>query len=329
MAPDMNEYRRLMRRFSMGERATAEALQQAVPNHLQPEEHPVLIVDHVTSPAAGLRAGTLVMTSERLLMFPGRRSLNASSSPHLSVSLDDVRLGTGGKFFARSLVVLDRSDKELAVINSNSSDESDDVISSVEQAVLGPTRTRSGDRGDLIALIGCLYLGGYGTSLVSQSAYHVVFREDQFVVRDAADFGDERFAQPFAGVREIGLEGPGAVTTGGRFIGGGFGLGGALEGAAVATALNALTTRTKIKTIVRITCDKAELFFHYDKDTPDNLRIVLSPILARLDKSPLREAPASADDALSGLERLAALHAQGHLSEEEFQLGKARLLGGL
>ena len=106
-------------------------------------------------------------------------------------------------------------------------------------------------------------------------------------------------------------------------------MGGAIEGAAIAAALNALTTRTKIKTIVRITCDDAELFFHYDKDTPENLRIALSPILARLDKRLLKEAPASADDALSRLERLAALHAQGQLSDEEFKLGKTRLLQGL
>ena len=45
---------------------------------------------------------------------------------------------------------------------------------------------------------------------------------------------------------EIG--GSGMVRSGGGFTGGGFGLGGAVEGMAIAAVLNAMTTRTSIKT---------------------------------------------------------------------------------
>src|SRR5262245_51988344 len=53
-------------------------------------------------------------------------------------------------------------------------------------------------------------------------------------------------------VVDLAVTGPGAVTTGGGFPGGGFGFEGAVKGMAIAGILNLLTTRTKIHTFIQI-----------------------------------------------------------------------------
>ena len=77
---------------------------------------------------------------------------------------------------------------------------------------------------------------------------------------------------------EIG--GPGLVRSGGGFTGGGFGLSGAVEGMAIAAVLNAMTTRTSIKTVVRIQGTGCELFLLHTRLTPEQLRIEMSRTLA-------------------------------------------------
>ena len=81
---------------------------------------------------------------------------------------------------------------------------------------------------------------------------------------------------PYGQVEDVEIGGPGLVKTGGGFVGGGFGARGAIEGMAVAAVLNALTTRTSIKTIVRIQATGCELFLLHTRLTPEQLRITMS-----------------------------------------------------
>jgi hypothetical protein len=67
--------------------------------------------------------------------------------------------------------------------------------------------------------------------------------------------------------------------SGGGFVGGGFGAEGAAEGLLIATALNMLTTRTKIDTVLCIQGTYGEVFFHITTLTPEALRIRLSPAI--------------------------------------------------
>ena len=71
--------------------------------------------------------------------------------------------------------------------------------------------------------------------------------------------------------------GPGEVTEGGGFIGGGFGIDGALLGMGIAMALNALTTVTTTETLLRFAGDDRELFVLHQRMSPETIQIELSP----------------------------------------------------
>ena len=90
------------------------------------------------------------------------------------------------------------------------------------------------------------------------------------------------FSVPLLEVCTIEIAGPGTVTTGGGFAGGGFGVEGALEGIAIATVLNALTIKSKIHTLVTLTTNVGELHFHYSAMEPAALRMALAPTLTAL-----------------------------------------------
>ena len=101
-------------------------------------------------------------------------------------------------------------------------------------------------------------LGGSGYRLTAGREARVDFLADSIafyininsMVGAGPSVADARITYPE--VIGIQIEGPGAVSRGGGFIGGGFGFGGALEGIAIATVLNALTTKTNIHTFIQI-----------------------------------------------------------------------------
>ena len=87
---------------------------------------------------------------------------------------------------------------------------------------------------------------------------------------------------PYRDVEDVEIGGPALVKTGGGFVGDGFGARGAIEGMAIAAILNGLTTRTSIKTVVRIQGTSSELFLLHTTMTPEQLRIELSRPLAAI-----------------------------------------------
>jgi hypothetical protein len=83
-------------------------------------------------------------------------------------------------------------------------------------------------------------------------------------------------------VADVKFGGPGAWRKGGGVIGGGFGVAGAAEGMLVATALNALTTRTGVTPVVRLGAgERMAGFWQHDQFTPGQLTIEFSWIQAR------------------------------------------------
>jgi hypothetical protein len=78
---------------------------------------------------------------------------------------------------------------------------------------------------------------------------------------------------------------------------------------------------TKIKTFLRIQVPAGELFFMHTGMPPDELRIRLSPVFARL--------PTTGASVTDELTRLAALVDKGLLTRQEFDAIKAKLLAGL
>ena len=192
------------------------------------------------------------------------------------------------------------------------------------------------DAQSLAILRSVAYLGGYvsASGMFAGQWYDVRFLEDRLLIFPSRQ--PEVLAQvAYSEIEDVEIGGPGLVRTGGGFVGGGFGLQGAAEGMAIATVLNALTTRTSIKTIVRIQATHCELFLLHVKATPEQLRIGLSRPLgairaarpaaaAGMNQQPMAAAPASPVEELT---KLAGMLESGLLTREEFELMKARVLG--
>ena len=99
---------------------------------------------------------------------------------------------------------------------------------------------------------------------------------------------------------------------------------------AIAAVLNAMTTRTSVKTVVRIQATGCELFLLHTRLTPEQLRIQMSPPLAAIRSA---RAATAQDGARAGspspveeLGKLAGMLEKGLLTREEFDLMKARIL---
>jgi putative oligomerization/nucleic acid binding protein len=192
------------------------------------------------------------------------------------------------------------------------------------------------DAQSLVSLRAVAYLGGYvsATGIYAGEWYDVRFLEDQLLVFPPRQ--TEILAQvPYREIEDVEIGGPGLVKAGGGFVGGGFGVEGAVEGMAIAAVLNALTTRTSIKTVMRIQATHCELFLLHTQATPEQLRITLSRPLGAIRSAraaanagtgqhPVAAAPASPVEELT---KLAGLLESGLLTREEFELMKAKLLG--
>jgi len=192
------------------------------------------------------------------------------------------------------------------------------------------------DARSLVSLRGIAYLGGYvpEPAIAAGERYDVRFLADRFIV--FAYRQTEVLAEVlYRHVEDVEIGGPGLVKTGGGFVGGGFGVSGAIEGTAIAAVLNALTTRTSVKTVVRIQGSGCEVFLLHTRLTPEQLRITMSRPLgairsARVEKAAVggqHGAPAASPSPVEELTKLADMLEKGLLTREEFDLMKAKLVG--
>jgi hypothetical protein len=179
---------------------------------------------------------------------------------------------------------------------------------------------------DLVFMPGATVVGGYGHGLANSAVCFLVAREGAIGIWSRN--GSMMVSSQVDELVGIAVGGPGRVTTGGGFVGGGFGIEGALEGIGVAAILNAVTTKTSVNTLLRITHPNWELILHTSQVAPDDLDLRLSPVLGRLRAREHRVAsgPVRSDDLVAQLSRLADLHASGALTNDEFIAAKAQLL---
>jgi hypothetical protein len=197
------------------------------------------------------------------------------------------------------------------------------------------------DSPDRRLLTGATVIGGSGHDLAAGTKVNVRFDSDGVNIVPAT--GDQ-IAISCAEITGIDIEGQGRVESGGGYMGGGFGAG-ALAGMAVASVLNALTSKTQIETILNLRKPGVQILLFTDIDTPENLKRYLAPVIDRIASSePTPAAPAPAEppapspsngpapaatnvDRLSELAKLGELRDLGVLTEEEFAAEKARILG--
>lgn len=169
---------------------------------------------------------------------------------------------------------------------------------------------------DAVNVKQCIVLGGCGYVFPEGDVVDLEFGHDAFVIQS----GDSTIEHiSYLEVVEINIDGPGRVTSGGGFIGGGFGVAGAIEGMAVATILNRLMSRTKIHTFITLVTHMGELHLHYGDMEPGALRIALSWVFSTLRKFDPKWIHTQ-------LERLEEMHTQKALSDSEFERLKQRLV---
>jgi len=129
----------------------------------------------------------------------------------------------------------------------------------------------------------------------------------------------------------IEIGGPGRQTSGGGFIGGGFGAAGIVEGMLLAGVLNAMTTRTTTQTLVQIQTAESEMIFSHSTVTPQAMRLLLSPVFTFIRSAQQRSVAAAGPtgaDIASRLTQLAALRSAGHLTDAECAAAKAAAVAG-
>jgi hypothetical protein len=206
----------------------------------------------------------------------------------------------------------------------------EDVTSSRSQA------TSESHPRPLVTLYNLVLLGGYlpDMEVFTGKRHHVQFFGDRLwliVGRTAVP----QVAVPYSEIEDVEIGGPGIVKTGGGFAGGGFGAAGAIEGMAIASILNGLTSRTSIKTILRIQGIGFELFLLHPGMTPEKLRIELSrPFVAIRSARASHGAGGTQNPSLAKsvspvdeLTKLADMLEKGLLTRDEFDLMKTKLMG--
>jgi hypothetical protein len=156
----------------------------------------------------------------------------------------------------------------------------------------------------------------------------LLFAEDELLFHDGVE---EIGTVAYHDLTALEIGGKGATARGGGWRGGGFGLEGAAAGALIATALNLLTTRTAIDTVLCFQAPGAELFMHHAATTPESLRIELSQVFTKLRRTDVagsgRESPTgAAATKIDRLSKLADLLERGVIDEAEFATLKAELL---
>jgi hypothetical protein len=124
-------------------------------------------------------------------------------------------------------------------------------------------------------------VGGCGFRVPLGARVVVDFGPEAVRVR-AADAGHLLDEIPESDLLAVDVGGPGQVTSGGGYIGGGFGVTGFLAGAAAASIMNDLTTKSSILTTVAVLARNGELHGLLSDAEPYGIRIRLSPVYTRL-----------------------------------------------
>jgi hypothetical protein len=174
---------------------------------------------------------------------------------------------------------------------------------------------------------GCNVLGGHGLPPQVGQSWNLIFSQGRLHLVRGLVIADV----PYAEIVALEIGGPAAQRRGGGFFAGGFGVTGAAEGMLVAAALNLLTTTatTTVSTVVCLMTSSAELFLHTSSETPDDLRMRLSPVFTVLRQQETAQATSQSNGGGSPVERLAKLASlleKDLISRAEFDRLKADLL---
>jgi hypothetical protein len=279
-----------------------------------PDVHVAAVVADVNVTGGGssmMRAGVTVITEREIRAF-GRSVLEPKfdGTPDLVLSVDEI-VGVDGPTFTNTIKLQTRTRGRVV--------GNDKVAKGVAEIL----RVFWTAHDVSVKGLAFLYLGGTGYPIPEGCLVRAWLEPDAIVI--STPDGRGQIEVPYDRLTSVETGGPGVVTTGGGFAGGGFGLAGFAIGAVAAGAMNALTTRTRVQTLLRVETLDGEMNLFTSETTPDDLDLQLAD--ARLHIRRRAAVPAATDpDPLERLERLARLRRDGVLSDEEFDTQKQRLL---
>jgi hypothetical protein len=175
---------------------------------------------------------------------------------------------------------------------------------------------------------------GIGWAPSIGSTVHLVVFDDHLELSRSMYEQQDVVEVPFSSLQDVEIDG-GTNASGGGFFGGGFGAAGAIEGMAIATVLNKLTTKVTHWAAIHIVADGGSVVLVQNGgdvgDLRRRLRVLRDAIVVASDHAQNaieagQPDPTDTSDIVSSLERLANLHESGVLSDAEFQRAKAAIL---
>jgi hypothetical protein len=181
---------------------------------------------------------------------------------------------------------------------------------------------------EVFGAIPAVCIGSAGYPLETEDSVFIYSNQDALVFNHRE--GGESFEVGFKDIDSLEFEG-GEYERGGGFSGGGFGLAGFAIGAVSSMALNKLTTKTGIETLIKVLTVKGEINLFTNYGTPQELEIKLVDVRTGI-RNANRLRPgisvgqSEGDNLTTQLAKLAELHRSGVLSDEEFQGAKSKLL---
>ena len=201
-----------------------------------------------------------------------------------------------------------------------------------------PTHTRSGNSKEIEQIepaaelpkssvvqvrleISALYLGGTGVDLDRGSKGVLVINDLGFFFqsKSKSKSKSKAWSVGLTGIRSFQISGAGAFQSGGGWFGGGFGFSGAMQGAAMASMMNLLTTRTHFDCLLRVVYDDLDVTFQILDRTPRQLEIDLTGLKYLVsEKQPEPDQELANAEGIDTLLKLSILFEKGLLSREEF-----------
>lgn len=163
--------------------------------------------------------------------------------------------------------------------------------------------------------ISALYLGGTGADLDRGSKGVLVVNDLGFFFQSKS----KAWSVGLTGIRSFQISGAGAFQSGGGWFGGGFGFSGAMQGAAMASMMNLLTTRTHFDCLLRVVYDDLDVTFQILDRTPRQLEIDLTGLKYLVsEQQPAPDQELANAEGIDTLLKLSILFEKGLLSREEF-----------
>lgn len=164
-------------------------------------------------------------------------------------------------------------------------------------------------------------LGGHGwdsekgnTFLFSLSGMDIILANLSRMTTSRLAIGD---------VIDIEISGPGKETSNAGLIGGGFGVEGAIKGITAATIVNILTTRSSVRTFIRIATRESEIILFTSDIEPDDARIYLSQVYASTRNQKFYASNTGIAEQLAALQKLKE---DGILNDNELNQAKIKIL---